>query len=51
MIGFDVLLIAVLFINRGRHTRQALYNLPAKCTRVFDVHGTVIKGFRIRPIP
>jgi hypothetical protein len=40
MIGFEVLLVALIVLGRGGHCRHMACNLAAKDPRVFDIHET-----------
>ena len=43
MIGFEVLLVAIIVLARGGHCRHMACNLPAKDPGVFDIHEMLIK--------
>jgi hypothetical protein len=44
MVGFEVLLLAIILLNRGGRCRHIAYNLPAQDLGVFDIHETVTNG-------
>jgi len=44
MIGFEVLLVAIIVLGRGGHCRHMACNLPAKDPGVFDIHETFTDG-------